>query len=338
MKRNFFLKSLFASLCFVFFASQVSAASLPGALMLITNPGTPRANETVTIEARSYSIDLNRADIVWFVNGTVKQSGTGSRFFEFTAPAIGETATVEVAILGANGVPTSRLSTTIKPAEVELLSEALTYTPPFYRGRALPTESGDVRIVALPRFFVGNTMIDPKRLIYTWSIGPDKQNNVSGYGKSTYIYSPVAFQVGRPVSVEVSSMDGSLKASATITIKDYAPRVVLYENNPLLGTLYNTALTQKTPLSTNEISVIAEPFFFNTADVQKGAVSYKWYMNNTVLTEATGPTHTFRAGTQNGESSVTLSVSNKNKFFEMASAQTLFQFGSQPINSVSPSF
>lgn len=257
-----------------------------GNITLTMTPEFPRANEEVTVTAQGFSVDLDRAEVSWYENGVLKKKGVGARSFSFTTGALGEASSLRVVVASpSRGLFRETLA--IRPAEVDILSEADSYTPPFYKGKGLPSGESRLRLTALPFLAAGNgRLLNPASLVYSWEQDGKKLLAESGFGKqSATIRGPLLFQESI-VSVEVSSLDESLKAKKTIFFDAESPRVLFYEKHPLRGILYERALKEKYTLLTDEFSLRAEPYFFPRLSLPAGTaresalLEFGWSVNS----------------------------------------------------------
>lgn len=290
-----FLKRI--SLIFAFVGLSLScsfahAQSIPGIqnpLVVSVIPNEPRANQTVYISLQSYSLDLDRALVTWYVDGVEASSGVGIKDFRVLAGPSGSTKTVDVRVSSV-GTGTFTETIVIRPADVGLLWESDTYTPPFYQGKALHSYNGSFKVIALPELYTtAGVKIDPKELIYTWKKNGEVQGSASGYGKNTYVGTQTSYlREGEDISVEVTAPRDNVVAANSILITPAVPSVSFYEKSPLYGIIYERSLRNRTSLSNEEISIIAEPFFFSIRNRESSNVSYTWTLNNSALSDFAG--------------------------------------------------
>src|SRR3989344_6989325 len=86
----YLLALLFAAVPF-----GLSGQGLPGFggnITLTVTPEFPRANEEVVVSARGFSVDLDRAEVSWVLNGTLEKRAVGGTAFSFRAGALGKTS------------------------------------------------------------------------------------------------------------------------------------------------------------------------------------------------------------------------------------------------------
>lgn len=282
--RRLILLTLLLSPLFVFAQSGfLPDGTLPYGIKeqvsVTVNPSLPGPGEKFNVRVESFSTDLNKALITWTVDGSNVLSGRGVTTYEGVAPSNGSVMNIKVTMVKSNGI---ELVETIRiaPVEVNLVYEAKTYTHPFYKGKALYTNESIVRIVAFPNFSSSNGNIKDEELIYTWKIDKKVMQSQSGYGKNYIDYKGKLIE--RPIEVEVlvESVDKNLVAKNKITLSTFNPQVVLYQDHPLTGTLFEYNLNNKLfTLDSDEIEVTAKPFFFSTSRDEVSNVDYSWNLN-----------------------------------------------------------
>ncbi|MCA9353469.1 hypothetical protein KC842_01180 [Candidatus Nomurabacteria bacterium] len=294
-------------------------------------PENPAPGESVTINLTSFSTDLNRANISWQVGGETVLSGYGRKSFSTKAPAAGQTLEIKVVITTGNGIAVER-NIFITPQDVDILWEAVdSYTPPFYRGKALPGREAIVRIVAIPHF--KNTIgqnINSGDLVYNWKQNYNNMQDYSGYGKNSYTYKNAFLDKEDKISVTITSRDGSVSSQKELTIRPSSSEVVFYKYEPLKGILYNQALGTNTNLTSDEINIVGEPYFISTnyKNISRSSNNISWKINGSSANSS---------GTRNqitlqkpdgvsGTSSVEISVTNPNTVFQKISGILNIEF------------
>ncbi|TAL48820.1 hypothetical protein EPN83_03455 [Patescibacteria group bacterium] len=292
-------------------------------------PETPGPNESVSIEAESFIVDLNAANISWTVNGKVERRGVGEKRLVITTGGLGGVTTVGIYVQPLNGLPFSD-TVTIRPALVDLLWEARTYTPSFYRGKALYSQESDITVAALPHFVDSNSRTLPREnLIYQWSNNGTVLGGVSGYGRGSFTFTGSLFEKREVVAVEVQSTDGRFRAKKSITITPVSPRIVFYENHPLFGPLYNQAVGNEFALKNKEVSVLAVPYFFSAAERGDPQLEFQWSLNsNPAQSQDERDTITLRQEDEaRGKSQISLSVQNISRLLQSDKKDFFVSFG-----------
>lgn len=244
-------------------------------------PQHPRPGERVIVSVESYNIDLNRTEVRWFVNDALTKTGVGEKQLSLSAGKGGETKTVRVIALGENGATYSS-SIIIRPAEVTLLWQAQSYTPPFYRGKALMPYQGTVLVAAIPSFTRGKSMMPAESLIYTWTEGDTVVGDSSGKGKNLFVFQGSIPMRPKTISVLVESPDRTMTAQASIDVAPVAPRLLFYEEHPRFG-LLPKALIGSFLLEGDETRIDAIPYYFETNTRTGGDMHYAWQMNYSPL-------------------------------------------------------
>nr|MBA3551211.1 hypothetical protein [Patescibacteria group bacterium] len=158
MKRLGFKKAFLICTIIFFGLTEFSHAQLlqdlPGSnpIQITVTPQNPRPGQKVTISLRSFSVDLERSEVTWGINGVVLQKGQALTSFIVTAGKSGTEQTVNVAVTTVNG-STLTQSVTIRSGDVEIIWQSKSYTPPFYKGKALYPIQGEITAVAVPHLF-----------------------------------------------------------------------------------------------------------------------------------------------------------------------------------------
>jgi hypothetical protein len=300
-------------------SAQIENSPIMQALSVSVRPEYPKPNEVVEISIQSSALDLNAASIRWQVNGVTEREGIGERRFSFVTGPLGSVSSVVVAITPFDKPAFSR-EFTFYPAEVDIVWEAYTYTPPFYKGKASFTEESVVRLSALPRIINSNGELVPaSNLTYRWLVN-DKVLSGSGYGKSSVGIQGSRWDNEEIVQVEVTTRDGAIKTVGEITLRPEKPLVALYEESPTLGTLWNRAIQGNFTLKNSEVSFLAVPYHFVSSQLERGT-QFVWSINGReVPNEGSGNLITLRndSGSQ-GQTNVGLDVrqeSNLSQFGE----------------------
>lgn len=234
------------------------------------------------ISARAISSnyeDLSRHNIIWALDGVEKKRGLGEKTFQFQAPANGKSAVVSVTVEKESGF-TYQGSNTIRPGNLDLIYEADTYTPPFYKGRSLFTHQSTITVAAMTDFISGGIKIPKNRILYTWKKDGRVLSDQSGVGKDSLIIQGQLVQGLLSISVKAESLDYGITAEKKILINQTTPNVVLYENNPIYGSIFEKALTGTFNFDREEVGFTAIPYFFTAKDRSDSNLKYSWYENN----------------------------------------------------------
>ncbi len=283
-------------------------------------PRDPGPNENVTILVRSFSFEIDQSYFTWTKDGKVIEKGTGKKQTSFQTGSIGGRTLIRVSIQTPDRGSFTR-EITFRPANVDLIWEARTYTPPFYKGKAIATSQSPVTIVAVPEFISTNgKKIAPESLIYTWKIGSRILGSKSGRGRHNITLPSASFFNSLNISVTVSSSNPLLTAKKSVRIKSKEPFALVYENHPTKGVLLNRAINDSFKLKNEEISLIAIPFFFTGSSRNDSNLTYLWEINEK-QTDTSGESPsliTLRPVGGGGEAKINLSIKNINSILQQA--------------------
>ena len=233
-------------------------------LTVDVSPQYPAPYQSVTLSPSSTVFDISASTITVTINGKAFYKGTGGSNITVPVGGPGSTNDVAVTISGDGQSPASQ-ELVFRPETVALVVEPVSSTHPFYEGSGLVPSEGRVRIVAVPDMRTSPTRsLDPSTLIYTWSLGDQELDTDSGIGKSVLDATAPQQYRDADVSVTVTSPDGNEVAEANTTISPTTPLIRVYENDPLLGPLYDNALSGTVTLNGTEETYRGVPYNFST--------------------------------------------------------------------------
>ena len=270
VKRSFII--FFVLIC-VFFAFKTQAQVQSGDIVLGINPEYPKQNENVTASVSTFTTDLSNARISWIVNGETVLEGVGKKTFSFKVGSSDFQTTLEVKIETINGSVINK-KLIIAPSDVDLLWQSSnTYVPPFYKGKALASIEGAVKIVALPstQNFSG--------LTYKWKQDGKSKTDSSGYEKNYFTYTNSYLEDSNTVEVAVSDIFGNSVGTNKISISPGNPKIIFYRKDQSLGTRWENALTDGFSINTAGDMIVAEPYFFSNKDLNSSGYTFNWYLN-----------------------------------------------------------
>ncbi|MDD5318398.1 MAG: hypothetical protein PHF79_01055 [Candidatus Pacebacteria bacterium] len=293
------------------------------------DPEIPKPNDSVSVSIEAFGIDLDRANVSWAVNGKTFTSGTGLKSLNLNAGPIGKVTKIDITVTPING-PAFTRSVTIAPADVDLIWEADSYTPPFYKGKALYSYQDNVRVVALPTLISNGSQVSRSNIIYNWKKNYTAYADKSGFGINYFDVTGNILTKPDNVAVEVSSaQDSSTKAANDVDLIPGDPQVALYEDNPLYGILFNRALQGSYNLNQAEVKVAAYPYFFGTNAKNGSTLGYAWSINNNSIDVPTNQNEVvFRQATkEKGQSDIAVQINSTDKLLEQAANAISFLIG-----------
>lgn len=322
---KFLVLSCGFALCALSFAFIARAAPLfppQGQVQLILSPEFPEPNQAVTVTAQSFSFDSDATFLSWTYNGKNVASGKGVTSYSFNTGPAGSLHRVSVTASAKGATFSDTL--TFRVSDILLTWEAQTYTPPGYRGRALPTSGSLVRVHAFPKIFVSATQTaNPENLIYQWKLDDTDARDQSGRGKKSFSFRVANGKgVTHRVSVIATSEDKSTAAFAKVDVRVEDPLILFYEDKTLEGPRYERARAQFSVASGEELRLRAEPFFFLAGSVE--ALFYQWRVNGRLIGDTSKPRQFLFRTERGSRGSHHVSLDTENQF-------QLFQRGSGSV-------
>lgn len=289
-----------------------------GEVSVETNPNNPGPYQDVTVTLSSYATDLNKAIITWQTKSGMVLSGIGKTSYTFKTdgPDTINIITVNIQPAGLMTTITKRIS--IIPTEVEIIWESISgYTPPFYKGKALPVGGSLIRAVAIPNTkTIGS---GSGSIAYTWKNSGETNLDASGYNRNSYVFKNSLFEEQSEITVVSSSVAGNFGAESTIKIPMYQPKLIFYEKSPTEGTLYNKALDKETILTEDEMTLVAEPYYTSFLNKENNFI-FNWKINSeNIPTPAKKNELTVRPTSRGGYATINLSVENAKELFQKIS-------------------
>ena len=285
-------------------------------------PQYPAPNSTATLSVLSSTIDLTSATLAVSVNK--KEIYRGSvQSLAIPLGKAGGVVNVKVTISSSGANYTQTLS--VQPQDIVLVAEPIASTPPLYLGKASVPLEGSVRVVAIANVQTASgKVLDPATLSYVWTVDDTQLANASGIGKEAIdIDSPLEYR-STSVSVTVQSQDGTLVGGADLSLTASEPVVRVYENDPLLGILFDNALSGTYAINGAEDTLYAAPFSF---PISNGAPSLAWFLNGDSV--QTGNSVTLRP-TGSGQGTASLSLVASAGEMTRATENLSVSFGAAP--------
>ena len=319
---------LFFILIFTLFGFFANAQVRSTDIVLSISPENPNPNQNVNATLSSHSIDLDKANISWSVNGQDSINGIGKKSFLFKVGNAGSSNTLSATIDTIDGQ--SLLKTlTIAPANVDMLWEAYdAYTPPFYKGKTLVPSQGSFKVVAMPNLINQTGKVDMNNLSYAWKKDGDPQLDSSGWGKNYLIFQNSYLDENNTAEVKVSDISGGTNASGKITLTTSTPKILFYENDPKLGTKWEKALTDGFTIKPTGQTFVIEPYFFSPKDISSSDLSFDWSLNGQNITTPS-PKNILSIKPdvgQTGNAIIKISINNVNTLFQSMDKQLSISF------------
>jgi hypothetical protein len=303
---------------FMILSISVNAEVQNSDIVLTIAPENPGANQNVTATLTSHATNLDKSNISWSLDGKEMDGGIGKKSFSFTTGNIGSPTVLTATINTIDGTNLSK-TLTISGADVDLLWEAYdSYTPPFYRGKALVPSQGTFKVVAIPDIVTQYGKANINNLSYTWTKDDDVQPDSSGWGKSSFIFQNSYLDKGNDVAVKVSDISGDMNASQEISLSTTTPAIIFYKNDPSYGVEWENSLNDGSSIDKDGETIVAEPYFFSPKDISSPDLNFDWFLNDTQI-QTPDPKNTLSikpdAG-QSGNAVIKVSINNVNTLFQ----------------------
>lgn len=294
-----------------------------GGIELTPSTSNPSPGQSVTITARSYSMDINSANITWTAGGKTIAKGIGSTVITITAPTMGKTITINITAVTPDGASFDN-SLVLTSGTVDMILESDGYKPSTFLGKLPIVYQNTVKITAIPHMANSSGIeYDPKTLLYKWEQNGNALEDASGYSRQSVSIPGTLIPRPYVMSVTALTRDGSLQAVGYVSINPGSPSIIFYRNDPLYGPLYNNALAGTMYLGAQrETGVLAVPYGFNAPTSGLGDLALTWFINDAEHPElATNPSVTLRApDALAGSSNIELNISNSKNILQKASA------------------
>lgn len=324
---------LFVSFVFIllipFPATAQIVTGLKSVLILDTNPTYPGPNERVTVSAESFSIDLNNSTVSWFVDGVLKQQIIGGTTFQFTTNDLGKKTEIDIVAETSSGsLETEKI--TIRPTDADIIWEGNTFTHPLYKGKRTPSVGSTINVEVIPYFVTDTgTRLSSQELTYLWRIDGQILPKASGRGKNTILITQMKPVRSIQTEVEIQSPDKTLSRKERLSIPVRDSELLIYENNPLLGILFNKTINSLYSLIGQETKFIAYPFFMSVSERSAPHVDYIWSIDGNPITlgEDRSSITVSHTGSDEGNAEIVVSTQNTRDIFQRSDTNFIIEFG-----------
>lgn len=260
-------------------AQGIDASVSSGGFSVVLTPKFPAPSEVVTAKVVSNAFNIDNSLITWVVGGKVRLEGVGKKDFTFTTGEAGTEIPLRVEVTTPDfGVVAKNIN--IRPSDVDILWEADTYTPPFYKGKALATSQSYIKVLGVPSFVdKTGSAISSDNLIYFWKKTYTPNPNDSGVGRNTYFYRAAYTFNDDTIETTVSSPDNGLSINKKTKISILEPKIVFYERKPLEGVRYENSLLGNFTIKEQEVTLRAEPYFFSLITANNNGAAFTWQLD-----------------------------------------------------------
>lgn len=340
---------IFLVILFVFWTNSVSAQLeqlsnqfdmrvKDSDISLDMEPLFPRANERVLLKIESFATNLNTANISWYLNGKQVKSGKGLKQIYIQTESQGSVSNVNIKIDLIDGY-TIEKNISIKPSSVDILWEADTYSPPFFKGKRQFSHQSIVKLVAIPHILVNGSEVSASKLLYKWSKDDEILGDRNGYGRNILKIATSLISRNMVIGVEVEDPETGFSAYNQVNLSPTEPFVLFYRKDPLYGIEYQKAIESSLKLTGQEIELVAIPYFFNTEE-NNTRIKYTWNINGEDIEDGENKaSRIFRkVGDVFGTSNVSIKVENLDKILQYSQKNINVDFQKPVSNNLSSDF
>jgi hypothetical protein len=283
-------------------------------------PKYPEPNSDVSITLSSFALDIDRAYVEWLVDGNITLSGRGEKNLKIRTKGLGDVSIIKAKIIQSSGNIIEK-TLAVQPSSVDVLWESPdSYTPPFYKGKALPAPGAKIKVVAAPQIMRFNgELYPPEALVYTWKRDIDIVPEASGFDRQYFTFRNGLFNKEENIGVEVESQDGYSSTAQFITIGLFNPEVLFYEEKTNEGILFNKELSTNNPEVLEKITLVASPYFFSK-ESQINNIDFSWEVDQrNIITPKKEDKLTIKRNGDGGVVNVNLNVLSTQNLFQEAS-------------------
>ncbi len=298
----------------------------PNAAIIKMMPEHPLPGNKVHVSIYATSFDTDISLITWFINGKIVQQAYSITSYEFTAGEVGSTDVIDVRIEEGDKIATARKVLIV--SDVDVVWEGDTYTPPFYKGRSLRSPGSNINIIAIPRVIKNNGSFYKKdELSYVWKTNYSTTPYKKGKGVDS-----INIKDKKPfgdffITVQVKDPTGNVRAIKKIKIPNTQPKLIIYENNPLVGINYDMAIKNSYGIYGRDTTFIAEPYYMSTSSRTDPTLKYTWSVLGVKYTSPGTLTFGPAENSDSGTATLNLVVQNSDFWLQNARSDVQIEFG-----------
>lgn len=289
---------------------------------LITTPHYPAPFEEFSLELSLPDVSFSGATIKWYIDGVEDATARNKRQHALVAGALGEAMDIKVVVTKQDGT-SKNLTRTIVPVQIDIVLEALTTVPDFYKGRALPAQNTTARAVAV--ISTGKSL-ERAGLTYEWRLNGSILEIGAIQGLQAVEF---PLPIGREHYLEVTISNRSeVLGKKGITFRPVEPEIIFYERNPLTGVI-ERALGDEITLAGNQITLQAEPYYLDPQYNQADRL-VEWNLGGQVIDNSAEPERnviTLQGSGTNSGGVVSLRLADLNQLSLPTSRSIFVQFG-----------
>ena len=294
------------------------------ALTIVADPAHPGPDSVVKLTVQSPLLDLQDSDVEWSVGG--KPAGSGLSV-SITLGNLGQETDVSVSVSGVSGNDSTQLA--ILPTSIDLLWEADSYVPPFYKGRAVPTSGSIIRVLAIPHFAeAGGSQIPVSNIDFTWKLNGAVDEGAVGHRRIVG-----NLPGGDPLWHRRHHRGrANTRRNSLRRVRDLRP----HTRSRTRSLRRQPAFRRHVPpgaraieqvASESETSFAAVPYFADATSANDPSLAYAWSVNDSpVATDPQDPSEITISAQSSGVAQIALSLSKPSDPFFSASGSWAVSF------------
>ena len=242
-------------------------------------PENPSYGENVYIEIGSYTVDLDRKNIEYYLNGSKIKEGVGEKDISFFLSDKGNENSQTLEIVLDDQTRSFREEIIFYPNKLHLVYEVKNvYNNDNYKGRPPIYSKSEILFKAFPDFYNGGRKIHPDSLYYSWYVDDVKQIENSGLGKKIFESNAKYWPFKKEVSLVVEDYSGKIVNNKKISITaEKTPEVLLYKSDVETDIPFRNYFQNSESVIEDLLDIIAFPLGIFSGN---GPSNFSWKINN----------------------------------------------------------
>ena len=278
------MKKFYTLLLLTIFLPILGHAQSASDVNINISPTIPEPGERVVLTLESFSVNLTDSNIRWLAKSQVIKEGAGIRSISFVAP--NDDLSIVIQILTPEHTEIVK-SLTLSASSVDLLWEAPdTYTPPFYRGKALPGPESLIKFVGIPSAVTQFGQTGTKNTDFIWQRDTNTVGEAGGRGRDSYTL--LFDSLKNSELFNVSTNYAGKIASAETVIKPFDLNLSIY---PLSsgGEPFITRALRSGDSVNRESSFFAAPYGAHPKYLDNTSIKFDWLIGGNSISPGSRP-------------------------------------------------
>jgi hypothetical protein len=327
--------SVVCTICFLLLSTQAHAQSIFDVDFTIeVRPERPNVGEEVLLQLDTETLDAATVRITWKINGEIVKQEYSADKMSYIAGDVGSVARVSVIVEDGAGHAVT-VEKMIRVGAVAMVWEGVTYTPPFYKGRALRSRGADVVVKTVPLLKRDSGVLyDKNELVYEWYIDGSRSVVHKGKGLHTILLQNEKPYADLKVFVEIMDSNGESVGGGEVVIPSTVPELLLYEDSPYVGVHYDRAIGDTIAVFDGDVRAVAEPYYMSASSRIDPILQYTWTVDGTEYdhpgTLSFGPQENEQSGEYySGLARLRLLIENETYWLQNARIDKEIRFGTR---------